>query len=170
MILWSALGALCVILLLYFALDTWAYRRPGLLLLFGLLTSGFSVLLKATPTMLKSVPGLPWSASELDIAASVVDPTLIGLAGGLIASAFVLKLQLLHAEDLATKRRALDAAREQVEEAKKFDEDLRLVAIRLDDKDFRNRLRTVRRMRARAFLEEQDAKADLERVATPDAK
>ncbi len=163
----TAIGAFALIVLLFNALEGWVYRRPWVLLLAGLLVSGFSVLLKATPIYLKSVPGLPWSGAELDVAASVVDPTLIGLAGGLIASAFLLKLQVAHAAEVAAARDSVRLASDLVKHASRADEDLRLVALSLSNEEFNTRLRRVRYLQDDAFWAERDAREHLKRVDLP---
>jgi signal transduction histidine kinase len=73
-------------------------RNPRWLLIMGVVVAAIAVMIKALPMLAHSVwkgPGV----EGLDVAAAVIDPTLMALAGGLIGSAFVLKIQLLHDQE-----------------------------------------------------------------------
>lgn len=69
-------------------------RNPAWLLGMGLVLAAIAIIVKGAPLLTQAV--LKGNGSEgLDIAAATVDPTLVALAGGLIASAFILKVQIL---------------------------------------------------------------------------
>lgn len=87
-----------LLICLFLALDDWAYRRPWVLFVAGLVTAVFGSLLKGMPILLKGMRSSPWSPEELELASLAVDPLLGGLAGGLVASAVIIKLQILHAK------------------------------------------------------------------------
>ena len=143
-------------------MDGWVYRRPWILLALGILVAWFSIVMKAVPIMLKATdPNLAlWTVAELDLAASVVDPTLVGLAGGLIASAFVAKLQFAHERDVFAAKEKLLRAVERMGKSERAEEDLRLVGASLSDSEFAERLEILRVQKQRVQREKTYALSD----------
>jgi hypothetical protein len=95
--------AICafLVVLAYGLVKARMLSNPDWLLGMGLGMAALATLLKAFPMVSQAV----WQGvgrEGLEVAAATVDPTLVALAGGLIASAFVLKVQALHASQLAT--------------------------------------------------------------------
>lgn len=145
----------------------WAYRRPWCLLVCGLLVSAFATMVKLLPLVIKELPKSPWSPSEMDFAAALVDPTLIGLAGGLIAAGVMLKVQIMHATDVQDAKRNLKRSIEALQEVERADEDLKLVARSLPDKEFWQRLTAIKEARTEALFEKQEAKRELKKIQVP---
>jgi hypothetical protein len=162
MVTFAALSAVSIVIALYASMGAWVYRRPWVLLVAGLVAAGFAVLMKATFLSLKAVPPPhPWTIEALDIAASVVDPTLVGLAGGLIASAFIAKLQILHARELCAAEEAVSRARELVDHVHRSDDDLKAVAMSLSNEEFRIRLQAVRAAKVHALWSKDETESKL---------
>lgn len=156
-------AAVCfVVVSLYLIIGSWAYRKPWLLLVIGLLASAFSVLIKGTPQLLKVFQNLPWSSGELDLASSFVDPTLVGLAGGLLGSAFILKAQKLHSLELAEVRSELASALQLTKRVQEEREILRQTAKSLSNADFDAKLQALENLSdealEKAYLAEERAK------------
>lgn len=150
------------IVALYMNLGPWIYRRPWALLVVGLIASAFSVLLKASPILLKSLPQLSEHFVSLEIAAAAVDPTLIGLSGGLIATAFILKLQITHAQDLAAAKEKVEAAHTSLNDVHRDDEDLKLVARSLSNEEFDTRLKRLKENKVDAVVKKIMAERELQ--------
>lgn len=167
MIAINSLVALGVIFILYTGLDSWIYRRPWALLLTGIVVAIFSVMLKALPTILKTAPSMLWDQSELEIAASIVDPLLVGLSGGLIASAFILKFQILHSSEVQEKVNLLHIAMKHTDDSNRLDEDLRLVASSLTNDEFNERLRQIKSMKLDACINLQFAQNSINKLNLP---
>jgi hypothetical protein len=155
------------IVALYVGLGPWLYRRPWALLAMGLITAALAVIAKATPILLKQFPQLSEIFPELDIAASAVDPTLIGLSGGLIAAAFLLKLQIVHAQDLVEAQRELNIANTLFADVLRDEADLKLVANSLTNKEFTTRLNRLRKNKADAVVRKIKAEMELEDKTAP---
>lgn len=162
MILFTFACVLAIILVIYWNLGPWLYRRPWALLAVGLVTSAFAVFIKAVPLILMSFPQLADNASVYEIAASSVDPTLIGLSGGLIASAFILKLQIMHAAEIAQAHDAVVRASEKQAHVTRSVEDLKLVAQSLTNEEFDARLKQIRAQKMDAIICAVDAEHDLQ--------
>jgi hypothetical protein len=163
----TVLSILTVIYITWTSVSGWAYRHPWRLLLCGLLISAFATIVKSIPLVMKEIPKSPWSPSEMDFAAALVDPTLIGLAGGLIAAGVMLKVQIMHATDVQNAKRNLKRSIETLEEVERADEDLKLVARSLSDEEFWQRLTYIKEARSEALFEKQEAKRDLRKVQIP---
>jgi len=125
MILYITGTTLCLLIGLFFMLDDWAYRRPWVLFVAGVVAAAFGSMLKGMPILMKGLHSSPWSPEELDLAALAVDPLLGGLAGGLVASAVIIKLQILHAKSQMAARemdrftdKILDQARQNFQSLK----------------------------------------------------
>lgn len=169
MLISTALFASFLVVALYLCMVGWVYRRPWVLLSLGIGVAWVSVILKTAPIFLKAAPKLaPTAAAELELAAAVVDLTLIGLAGGLIASAFISKLQFAHEKEIAAARETLLRALKRMGDSERADEDLRLVAASLSDDEFRTRLRKVQNAKLDAFSDKWDAEEALRRLDTTD--
>lgn len=167
MLLTTVFLVVMLVFILYESMGAWAYRQPRVLLVYGLSVSGLSVWVKGNPLMLKSIRNLPWSAEELDLAASVVDPTLIGLAGGLIASAFILKLQILQAQDLLDAEGAHARALERSKGADRADEDLTLIAESLPADELLARRKRIQLRKMDALDEIYKAEKKLHALRVP---
>lgn len=161
------LSASLLIASLYFSLGPWLYRRPWALLILGLIASAFSVLLKATPIMLKALPQFAELAPSLEIAAAAVDPTLIGLAGGLIATAFLLKLQSTYSQELADAKQKIELANAMIDAVHRDDEELKLVARSLSNKEFNERLNRIKAHKGDAVVEKIMAERELKDKQIP---
>ena len=167
MIFFTFIFASGIIVAVYGNLGPWLYRRPWALLAVGLTTSAFAVLIKALPLVLKLLPQLADNAAEYEIAASSVDPTLIGLSGGLIASAFILKLQIMHAAEIAKAHNAVTRASAIQEYVARSDEDLKLVAQSLTNEEFAFRLKQVRAQKRDAIVRAVHAELNLKEIQLP---
>jgi hypothetical protein len=167
MLAMTVLAILTVIYFTWTSVSGWAYRRPWFLLVCGLLVSAFATMVKSIPLVIKEIPKSPWSPSEMDFAAALVDPTLIGLAGGLIAAGVMLKVQIMHATDVQDAKRNLKRSIEALEEVQRADEDLKLVARSLSDEEFWKRLASIKEAHTEALLDKQEAKRDLRKIQVP---
>jgi len=167
MILFTAMSILIVIYITWTSINGWAYRRPWRLLVSGLVVAGFATMIKSLPAVWKTVAKSPRFAAELDFAAALVDPTLIGLAGGLIAAAVMLKVQILHATELRSAKQNLARSIEAMQEVERADDDLKLVAASLPHEDFWNRLKHIKEMRMDALMDHYDAKVELKKMKVP---
>lgn len=156
-----------LIITLYMSLGPWLYRRPWALLALGLITSAISVAMKATPIILKSFPQLADHAPDLELAASAVDPTLIGLSGGLIAAAFLLKLQISNALDIEASQQRLTDASSFLADVHRDEEDLKLVARSLSNEEFDARLKRLRANKANAIVDKLEAEWDVKDKRVP---
>jgi hypothetical protein len=129
--------------------------------------AGFATMIKALPAVWKMVAKTPLLVAELDVAASLVDPTLIGLAGGLIAAAVMMKVQILYATELRSAKQNFNRSIEAMQRVERADDDLKLIAASLSNKDFGNRLKHIKAMRMEAIMDYYDAKRELKKMKVP---
>lgn len=101
----------------YVVLTDWAYRRPKRLFFAGVIATAFAVFLKGIPILMKGLPNSGFKPEELDFVALAVDPLLGGLAGGLVASAVIVKLQIMHAKSQISANEDDQYADEEIEQA-----------------------------------------------------
>ena len=167
MIGFTAISILIVIYMTWTSLSGWAFRSPWKLLICGLLVAGFATVIKSLPAVWKMVAKTPRLTAELDFAAALVDPTLVGLAGGLIAAAVMLKVQILYATELRSAKQIFASSVDAMQAVERADEDLKVVAASLSDEDFGNRLKHIKAMRMEAFMDYCDAKVELKKMKVP---
>jgi signal transduction histidine kinase len=102
---------------LYSVLTDRVYRHPSTLLWAGVITAVFGAFLKGIPILIKGLPNHVGLAAELELAVLVVDPLLGGLAGGLVAAAVIVKLQIMHAKSQISANEDDQYADEEIEQA-----------------------------------------------------
>ncbi len=147
-----------VLALVYFGVSGWAYRRPWALMVLGAVTSLVAVALKASVNVWKDVSGGPWSAGAIDIAASVLDPTLVGLSGGLIGSAILLRAQFCHKREVRVANELAKDTSSALVELREWHEEFRQLAPDLSNEEFKRWLIAFRPLIDRAIDEDLRAK------------
>lgn len=85
----SSASLACSSIAVYTNLGGRAYRDPVIALVAGLLVAAVAAALKGCRIAFKARPGNPWSGEPIDMAVSLVDLTLFGLAGGMIGAALM---------------------------------------------------------------------------------
>jgi hypothetical protein len=167
MLVMTSIVILTVVYATWVIASGWAFRKPERLLLCGLVVSGFATVAKYNPIVWKTAANSPWSAHELELASAIVDPTLVGLAGGLIAAAIMLRVQIMYATEIREAKATLTRSIEIMEDVERADEDLKLVARSLSNDEFRLRLRIIKVARLNALLENLDAERKLKKKKVP---
>lgn len=158
---------LFVVVAAYTSLGGRAYRDPAKVLIAGMLVSVVAAAVKAYLVAFKPLAGKPWTAEEIDMAAAIVDPTLIGLAGGLIAAAFMTRMQMLHAEALRRAREDVATADRLARDVDRCDEDLKRVARSMSDEEFHARLQSIRVARVEVISRRGNATTRLDELRLP---
>lgn len=130
-----------------------------MLILLGLLTSAFGILVKSLPITLKTTEAFK-NSIFMDIAASVVDPTLIGLAGGLIGSAFILKIQILYDQEKAGHERRRDFINDAKRRLAILEEELR-EDVEVSEGERELRKKQISELRTEVILDEMELRADV---------
>lgn len=95
--IWFSVVTIFLVVGLYDLLTDKAYRSPRALLWAGVIAAAFGAFLKGVPILMKGLPKSEFQPEQLDFVALAVDPLLGGLAGGLVASAVIVKIQIMHA-------------------------------------------------------------------------
>lgn len=167
MFLMTLLAAITLVYFLYEVIGGWAYRRPWVLLVAGLATAILGLLVKRTPMVLKAIPTLNWPSEDLELAMSAVDSIVTGLAGGLIAAAFMMKMQLGHAREVQDAKNALASANEAAAYADQADDDLKNEPATLPTAIFKRRYRATQRLKHRALHDKMEAEAQIRALRMP---
>ncbi|RJF97478.1 hypothetical protein [Noviherbaspirillum saxi] len=153
-----------IIISLYMTVDSWFMKRPWVLLLMGFVTASFGLGIKAIPLTLKSFEASAFEITFLEIAASALDPTLLALAGGLIASAFILKIQHDYDNVSAENKESFARAEEHKNEAVEYANELARVRPTLSEEEYERRQRELEFKRELAIWAMQNAKAAYRRL------
>lgn len=106
MIVFIYLLTIFLMIWFYQSLDGRAYRNPFILLMAGITSAGIACILKIFPSTLSKI----FSPEDIAVSMLIIDPLLGGLAGGLVASAVVARVQLKNIEDSLSAQKAYKMA------------------------------------------------------------
>lgn len=166
MILYTFMSSAFLVVLAYGALTPGMLKKPWILLIMGFVVSAFGIMVKSLPVTLKMTPAFKDSVF-MDIAASVADPTLIGLAGGLIGSAFILKIQILYEKEKESHAKRVllieDAKNHLHMHEEEISNDSSLTP---DQKEFRENY--IKELRREIFMDEHELKLDSKKLDAKD--
>ena len=158
LVLVVCLGVGLFLALAYWAASGWAYRRPWALLLLGVVAAGSAVHFRWIVNSWRAAASSPWTTDHLDLAISVLDPTLVGLSGGIIGSAIFLRAQSRHLAEEKEARLLLDNANEVLVEVYRLHEKFRDDAPTMSDIQFRTALAQINRLLEKSISFQEKAK------------
>ncbi len=79
----------------------------------------------------------------------------------------MMKVQILYATELRNAKQNFNRSVEAMQKVERADDDLKLVAASLSDKDFWNRLTHIKAMRMEALMDYHEAKRELKKMKVP---